>query len=145
MVQPPRGTLPFPERQARPQEKYLLSLALEKELSFWIPDSLTGSRKLRKKNPESGNQSYERNPKDKEPNCVHLCQLINQMVKEIRLAEEPQVWMSFVGHYLIISYRHQPHLQKKEEEGSMLVAEIESNRWEESWEPMHESQNQAWR
>ena len=81
----------------------------------------TGSRKLRKKNPESGNQSYERNPKDKEPNCVHLCQLINQMVKEIRLAEEPQVWMSFVGHYLIISYRHQPHLQRKE--GSMLVAE----------------------
>ena len=25
----------------------------------------TGSRKLRKKNPESGNQSYERNPKDR--------------------------------------------------------------------------------
>ena len=77
--------LPFPERQARPQEKYLLSLALEKELSFWIPDSLTGSRKLRKKNLESGNQSMESKRRSQTANpllsfflvavCFHLLQL----------------------------------------------------------------------
>merc|ERR1712039_346113 len=44
---------------------FLLSCACEKG-SFFPVGFQTGSRKLRKKNPESGNQSYERNPKDKE-------------------------------------------------------------------------------
>jgi len=56
---------------------------------------------LRKKNPESGNQSYERNPKDKEPNCVHLCQLIKQMVKEVGWQRKPVFGSTFQGLFLV--------------------------------------------
>ena len=73
---------------------FLLSCACEKG-SFFPVGFQTGSRKLRKKNPESGNQSYERNPTSSSLGAVSTSNSFLSTAPEKK--EENYDWLPVTG------------------------------------------------